>query len=114
MVYNYNVTYTTLIDQIKNSKLAWFGHVTRMEGNRQPEVALYTDKWREAREQEAEEDNQVSGWTTCRKSLDDLKGTRNEHERNGLPGTGRFGEVLLRPHRLRTPDGGEHRTWNVT
>src|SRR6218665_3678861 len=31
----------TLVDKIRRRKLTWFGHVTRMEGNRLPVVALY-------------------------------------------------------------------------
>src|SRR6218665_2796971 len=31
----------TLVDKIRKRRLAWFGHVTRMEGNGLPVVALY-------------------------------------------------------------------------
>src|SRR6218665_1887426 len=31
----------TLVDKIRKRRLTWFGHVTRMEGNRLPVVALY-------------------------------------------------------------------------
>src|SRR6218665_2430149 len=31
----------SLVSKIKKRRLAWFGHVTRMEGNRLPVVALY-------------------------------------------------------------------------
>src|SRR6218665_1789091 len=31
----------TLVDKIRTRRLTWFGHVTRMEGNRLPVVALY-------------------------------------------------------------------------
>src|SRR6218665_1730645 len=31
----------TLVDKLRKRRLTWFGHVTRMEGNRLPVVALY-------------------------------------------------------------------------
>src|SRR6218665_1632286 len=31
----------TLVDKIRKRTMTWFGHVTRMEGNRLPAVALY-------------------------------------------------------------------------
>ena len=31
----------TLVDKIRKRRLTWFGHVTRMEGNRLPVIALY-------------------------------------------------------------------------
>src|SRR6218665_1644267 len=31
----------TLVDKIRKRRLTWFGHITRMEGNRLPVVALY-------------------------------------------------------------------------
>ena len=30
-----------MVDKIRKRRLTWFGHVTRMEGNRLPVVALY-------------------------------------------------------------------------
>ena len=30
-----------MVDRIRKRRLMWFGHVTRMEGNRLPVVALY-------------------------------------------------------------------------
>src|SRR6218665_2987298 len=66
----------TLVDKIRKRRLTWFGHVTRMEGNRLPVVALYGQV-----EGTRSRGRQSKKWIDNVK--EDLNGTRNEHERSG-------------------------------
>src|SRR6218665_302918 len=91
----------TLVDKIRKRRLTWFEHITRMEGNRLQVVALYGQvegtrsrgrqpkKWIE----NVKEDLTAQGMN-MREAVD------NSRNRGS-------GKVLLRPHRRRTPDGGE-------
>jgi len=95
----------TLVDKIRKRNLTWFGHVTRMEGNRLLVVVLYVDGTRSR-------ERQPKKWIDNVKEDLTAQGM-NMREAVTTTGTEGFGEVLLSPHRRRTPDGGEIENWIV-
>src|SRR6218665_398459 len=89
----------TLVDKIRKRRLTWFGHVTRMKGNRLPTVALYGQV-----EVTRSRGRQPKKWTDNVKEELRARGINTR----GAAGTVRFEEILLMPHCRRTPDGGKN------